>query len=64
MTKAAQTVRTHWVCLATGMRRPGRLVEAIADLVRAIQAGCRMNPRRKNPNLYQRFLAAAASCAT
>jgi hypothetical protein len=64
MTKAAQTVRTHWVCLATGMRRPGRLVEAIADLVRAIQAGCRMNPRRKKPNLYQRFLAAAASCAT
>jgi hypothetical protein len=64
LTKAAQTVRTPWVCLAQGMRRPGRLIEAIEDLVRAIQSGCRMNPRRKKPNLYQRFLASAASCAT
>ncbi|MEI7646653.1 MAG: IS4 family transposase [Chloroflexales bacterium] len=64
LTKAAQTVRTHWVCLAQGMRRPGRLIEAIEDLMRAIQSGCRMNPRRKKPNLYQRFLASAASCAT
>lgn len=60
--KAAQTVRTHWLCLATAMRRPGRLVEAIGDVAQAIAAGCRMNPRKKQPNLYQRFLASATSC--
>jgi Transposase DDE domain len=64
LTKAAQTIRSHWICLAQGMRRRDLLVEAINDLARVIQAGCRMNPRKKKPNLYQRFLASAASCAT
>lgn len=61
-TKAAQTIRTHWICLAQGMRRRGLLIEAIEDLVRVIRAGCRMNSRKKKPNLYQRFLAFADGC--
>lgn len=63
LVKAAQAVRTHWVCLAQGMRRRSQLIEAIENLARVIRAGCRMNPRAKKPNLYQRFLASAASCA-
>lgn len=63
LTKAAQAVRLRWVCLAQGMRRSHQLIAAIENLARVIQAGCRMNPRAKKPNLYQRFLASAASCA-
>lgn len=63
MVKAAQAIRTRWVCLAQGMRRSSQLIEAIENLARVIRAGCRMNPRAKKPNLYQRFLASAASCA-
>jgi hypothetical protein len=48
--------------LAQGMRQLPQLIAAIENLVRVIQAGCRMNPRKKKPNLYQRFLASAASC--
>jgi len=63
LTKAAQAIRTRWVCLAQGMRCARQLIAAIENLARVIQAGCRMNPRAKKPNLYQRFLASAASCA-
>ena len=64
LTKAAKTVRTHWVCLATNLLVHEHLSRAITTLARCIRAGCRMNPRRKKPNTYQRFLAAAASCVT
>lgn len=63
LTKAAQTVRSHWLCLATSMRSTDQLGRAITTLARCIAAGCRMNPRKQKPNLYQRFLAATASCA-
>jgi hypothetical protein len=63
LTKAAQTVRTHWICLATTIGHTAQLITAITTLARCIAAGCRMNPRKKKPNLYQRFLAATASCA-
>ncbi len=63
LTKAAQTVRAHWLCLATTIGHTARLIAAITTLARCIAAGCRMNPRKKKPNLYQRFLAATASCA-
>lgn len=62
LSKAAAAVRMRWVCLAQGMRQLPQLIAAIENLVRVIQAGCRMNPRKKKPNLYQRFLASAASC--
>jgi Transposase DDE domain len=63
MTKAAQAIRTRWICLAQAMGRSCQLITAIENLARVIQTGCRMNPRAKKPNLYQRFLASAASCA-
>jgi hypothetical protein len=62
--KAAQTLRSHWLAIATAMQQRSRLVEAITTLRRCIRAGCRMNRRKKHPNTYQRFLAAAASCMT
>ena len=62
--KAAQTLRTHWLMLACAMPTRARLVEAITTVARCIQAGCRMNRRKKHPNTYQRFLAAAESCVT
>jgi len=62
--KAAQTIRTHWVSLATAMQTRERLEEAISTVARCIHAGCRMNRRKKHPNTYQRFLAAAESCLT
>lgn len=64
LTKAAQTVRSHWLALATGLRTRKRLIEAITTVVRCIRVGCRMNQRKKHPNTYQRFLAAAESCVT
>jgi hypothetical protein len=60
--KAAQTVRTHWICLATTIADPTALIAAITTLATCIAAGCRMNQRKRQPNLYQRFLAATASC--
>ena len=62
--KAAQTIRTHWMLLATAMPRHERLTDALITLARCIHAGCRMNRRKKHPNTYQLFLAAAESCVT
>ena len=62
--KAAQTIRMHWLMIVCAMPRHARLVEAITIVARCIQAGCRMNQRKKHPNTYQRFLAAAESCVT
>ena len=62
--KAAQTIRTHWMLLATAMPTHERLTDALITLARCIQAGCRMNRRKKHPNTYQLFLAAAESCIT
>jgi hypothetical protein len=64
VSKAAQTIRTHWLTIATAMQRPERLEEAITTLARCIRAGCRMNRRKKHPNTYQLFLAATQSCVT
>jgi hypothetical protein len=64
LTKAAQTLRTHWLALAIALPRRERLVEAITTVARCIRVGCRMNRRKKHPNTYQRFLAAAESCVT
>jgi Transposase DDE domain len=62
LSKAAHTIRTHWLTLATAMPTPVRLAEAIMTVARCIHAGCRMNRRKKHPNTYQRFLAVADSC--
>jgi hypothetical protein len=62
--KAAQTLRKHWLALASAMQRHERLVEALTTVARCIRAGCRMNRRKKHPNTYQRFLALAETCMT
>jgi len=64
LSKAAQTIRAHWLALATAMQRSERLEEAITTLARCIRAGCRMNRRKKHPNTYQLFQAAVDSCVT
>lgn len=64
LTKAAQTIRAHWLVLATAMQRPERLEEAIATLARCIRSGCRMNRRKKHPNTYQLFQDALDTCIT
>lgn len=55
MTQAAQTIRTHWRCLATAMHAHAPLTAAIATLARCLQAGCRIDPRKQRPNTYQRL---------
>jgi DDE family transposase len=65
LTKAAQTVRTHVVALASAVRRGSRrrLVEAIADLVGTLAAGCRINKSKRMPHTYQLLLALDALTA-
>lgn len=62
--KAAQTIRTHWLVVATGLTQLTRLVEAITTLARCIRMGCRMDRRKKHPTTYQRFLDTTESCVT
>jgi hypothetical protein len=49
--KAAQTIRTHWIALATAMGQPTQLQDALATLARCIQTGCRKNRRTKHPRI-------------
>lgn len=65
LTKAAQTVRTQVVALASAVRRGSqrRLVEAITVLVGTLAAGCRINKSQKLPRTYQLLLALGAVTA-
>lgn len=54
--KAAATVRTHAMCLATTLRCGGRLAEAIAIIAACLAVGCRINKRKKAPHTYQLLL--------
>ena len=56
LTKAAQTVRQHALHLASAFACPIRLADALAVVQRCIAAGCRLNPRKKQPNTYQLLL--------
>ena len=56
LTKAAQTLRLHLIGLAKAMRQGTRLEEEIETFVRCVNAGCRMNRRKKHPNTYQLLL--------
>jgi hypothetical protein len=59
LTKAAATVREHWLNIALGLSRQPRLEEALAVVARCIGVGCRMDKRSKHPNLHQLFEALA-----
>jgi hypothetical protein len=57
LVKAAQTVRAHALHLATAFAKNSKaLVEALATVQRCIQAGCRVNRRKKNPSAFQLWL--------
>jgi hypothetical protein len=62
LTKAAQTLRTHWQGVAMAMGHQEGLIEILGAIGRCIRSGCRMNTRKKHPNSYQLFLAAEESC--
>ena len=54
--KAASTVRTHAICLATTLRCAGRLAEAIETIAACLAVGCRINKSKKTPHTYQLLL--------
>jgi hypothetical protein len=61
LTKAAQTVRQHALHLASAFACPTLLGHALGVIQRCIAAGCRLNPRKKQPNTYQSLLEPALS---
>ena len=56
MVKAARTVRDHAPVLVFAMIQLIDLTLVIQQIGRCLEAGCRMNPRRKAPNAYQLLL--------
>lgn len=56
LTKAAQTVRSFAIMLATAMAGLLPLSRVVRRIVTCLVAGCRINPRRKHPNTYQLLL--------
>lgn len=55
--KAAQTVRSHAMHLATHFASLAQLEEAITSIGRCLRAGCRINKSRSAPRTYQRLKA-------
>lgn len=56
LTRAAQTVREHAICLLRALGRPARLVEELAALIACLGTGCRIATRRKQPSAFQLWL--------
>lgn len=56
--KAAQTIHKHAINLAIALNsgRSRRLHEILEIIQRCLDAGCRLNKRRKKPNTYQLLL--------
>jgi len=57
LAKAARTVQSYALHLATGIWSQARTVETLEIIVRCLNAGCRMDRRTKHPNTYQLLLA-------
>ena len=53
LTQAAQTVRDHTVCLLLVLSSRAGVLTVLRALGRCLAAGCRLNHRRRKPNLYQ-----------
>jgi hypothetical protein len=63
---AAQVVREHATMLAHSIDRPRRLRETLAAIQHCLPSAGRLNPRRKQPNTYQRLTdpdGTRAACA-
>ena len=56
LTRAAQTVREHAVCLLRALGRPARLREEVAAIAACLQAGCRVAKRKTHPSAFQLWL--------
>ena len=56
LVKAAQTVRSHAALLAAAFAGVLPTTAAIELIQRCLVAGCRMNPRKRQPNAYQLLL--------
>lgn len=56
LTRAAQTIRAHAVCLLRALDQPGRLVEELAAIARVLGAGCRIANRKTHPSAFQLWL--------
>ena len=54
--KAAQTIRSHALSLASALVYPAFLDHILAVVQRCGAAGCRLNRRKKKPNTYQLLL--------
>jgi Transposase DDE domain len=61
LVKATATVRAFACCLAPALRHPTRLQHRLTDLITALRAGCRLNPRKTAPNAYQLLLDPACA---
>lgn len=57
LVKASKTLKGHALHVAAHMNSPRRLRQALADVVRCLHSGCRMNSRARHPNTYQRLMA-------
>jgi hypothetical protein len=56
LTNAAQVVRDHAVRLICALGSRRQLAAAIRTIQHCLAVGCRINPRRRHPNTYQRLL--------
>jgi hypothetical protein len=56
LVKAAQTIRTFAPLLSSGLSGLSSLSDVLERFQCILQHGCRINPRRKHPNTYQRLL--------
>ena len=56
LVKAAQVVRLHALILAKALPAVRRLAAALRDLARTVALGCRLNPRKTQPNTVQLLL--------
>ncbi len=61
--KAAQTVRSHAMHLASHCGSVAQLAEAITTIGRCLLAGCRINQSRSAPRTYQRLKALEVGAA-
>jgi len=55
--KAAQTIRSYTLLLASALAGLMEVQIVLEQIGRCLATGCRINPRRQNPNTYQLLLA-------
>lgn len=64
LVQAAQTIRTHAICLLRTIDRPARLRDEVGAIVTCLHHGCRVAKRRRRPSAYQLWLDPALAGLT